>query len=101
MFYAVDKNILKHNYWHTLIIQMISQLHRGSVICQDFDFHFRHYQKFTHTYTHTHTHIYIYILVKLPWPENPANTYMWHTGHWTALSNLLGLISSAYCDLHH
>ena len=26
---------------------------------------------------------------------------MRHTKHWTAVSTLLGLISSAYCDLHH
>ena len=26
---------------------------------------------------------------------------MRHMEHWTAVSTLLGLISSAYCDLHH
>ena len=46
-----------------------------------------------------HIYIYIYIL-ELPWQENPANTYMWHTEHWTAVSTLLGLISSAHRDLH-
>ena len=57
--------------------------------------------------------IYIYIyrerereelvlyLIELPWPENPVNTHMWHTERWTAVSTLLGLISSAYRDLHH
>ena len=59
----------------------------------------------THTHTHTHTHIYIYIifiskgidiiLIKLPWLENSANTYMRHPEHCTAVSTLLGLISSA------
>ena len=57
-----------------------------------------------------HIYIYIYIicnrgidiiLIKLPWPENPANIYMRHTEHWTAVSSLLGLICSAYRDLHH
>ena len=53
-------------------------------------------------------YIYIYIirgidiiLIKLPWLENPANTHVRHTEHWTAVSTLLGLISSAYRDLHH
>ena len=41
------------------------------------------------------------ILIKLPWPENQTNTHMRHTEHWTAVSTLLGLISSAYCNLHH
>ena len=45
--------------------------------------------------------IYMYILIKLPWLENPANTCMQHTEHWTAVSTLLCLISSAYRDLHH
>ena len=36
-----------------------------------------------------------------PWLENPANTYMQLTEHWTAFSTLLGLISSAYRDLRH
>ena len=43
---------------------------------------------------------YIYIL-ELPWQENPANTFMRHTEHWTAVSTLLGLISRAHRDLHH
>ena len=38
---------------------------------------------------------------KLPWQENPANTYMRYTEHWTFVSTLLGLISSVHCDLHH
>ena len=46
-------------------------------------------------------YIYIYILIELPWLENLADTYMWHTEHWTAVSTLLGLISNAYRDLHH
>ena len=46
-------------------------------------------------------YIYIYILMKLPWLENSANTSMQHIEHWTAVSTLLGLISSAYRDLHH
>ena len=41
----------------------------------------------------------IYIL-ELPWQENPAKTYMRHTEHWTAVSTLLGVISSAHHDLH-
>ena len=41
------------------------------------------------------------MLIKLPWLENSANTYMWHTEHWTTVSTLLGLISSAYLDPHH
>ena len=52
-----------------------------------------------------HTDFYIYIsrridivLIKLPRLENSANTYMWHTEQWTAVSTFLGLISS---DLHH
>ena len=41
--------------------------------------------------------IYIYIYIsELSWQENPANTYMWHTEHWTAVSILLDLISSAH-----
>ena len=40
-------------------------------------------------------------MLELPWPENSANTYMRHTEHWTAVSTLLGLISSAHRDLHH
>ena len=44
------------------------------------------------------TYIYIYELSLL---ENPANTYMRYTEHWTAVSTLLGLINSAYRDLHH
>ena len=39
------------------------------------------------------------ILIKLS--ENRANTHMQHTEHWTAVSTLLGLISSAYHNLHH
>ena len=46
-------------------------------------------------------YIYLYIFIELPWLENLANTYMRHTEHWTAVSTLLGLISSAYHDLHH
>ena len=47
-------------------------------------------------------HIYIYIYIyELPWPENLAKTYMWHTQHWTTVLTLLGLISRAHCDLHH
>ena len=46
-------------------------------------------------------YIYIYKIFELSWLENPANAYMWHTEHWTAVSTLLGLISSAYRDLHH
>ena len=38
---------------------------------------------------------------KLPWQENPAHTYTWHTEHWTAVSTLFGLISSAHRDLHY
>ena len=37
----------------------------------------------------------------MPWLENPANTHMRHTEHWTAVSTLLCLINSAYDDLHH
>ena len=49
-------------------------------------------------------YIYIYrerergidiILIKLSRLENPANTHMWHTEHWIAVSILLGLINSA------
>ena len=29
-----------------------------------------------------------------PWLENPTNTCVWHTGHQTAISTLLGLIRS-------
>ena len=47
------------------------------------------------------TYIYIYICLKLPCPENPANTYMQHTDHRTPVSTLLDLISSSYRDLHH
>ena len=43
----------------------------------------------------------ILYLIKLPRPENPGNIHMWHMEHWTAVSTLLGLISSAYRDLHH
>ena len=53
--------------------------------------------------------IYIYIIFilnvgindisKLSWLENPANTYVQHTEHWTAVSTLLGLISSAQRNL--
>ena len=52
---------------------------------------------------HMGVHIYpcIYTLIGLPWLENPASTSMWHTEHWTAVLTLLGLISSAYRDLHH
>ena len=39
-------------------------------------------------------YIYIYILIELPWLENPASTSMQHTEYWTAVSTLLGLISS-------
>ena len=53
-------------------------------------------------------YIYIYILnwgidviLELPWQENPANTFMRHTEHWTAVSTLFGLISNAHSDLHH
>ena len=55
-------------------------------------------------------YIYIYILynrgidiilIKLPQPENPANTHIRHMEHWTAVSTLLGLISSAYHNLYH
>ena len=51
-------------------------------------------------------YIYIYrgidiVLMKLPWLENSAKTYMRHTEHLTAVSTLLGFISSAYSDLHH
>ena len=45
-------------------------------------------------------YIYIYIL-ELSWLENLANTYMQNTEHWTAVSTLLGLISSAHHNLHH
>ena len=38
---------------------------------------------------------------KLPWQENLARTYTLHTEHWTAVSTLLGLISSVHRDLHH
>ena len=38
---------------------------------------------------------------KLPWQENSAHTYTWHTEHWTAVLTLLVLISSAHHDLHH
>ena len=41
------------------------------------------------------------ILIKLPWGENSVNTYMRYTEHWIAVSTILGLISSAYLDLHH
>ena len=41
------------------------------------------------------------ILIKLPWPENSANTHIRNTEHWIAFSTLLGLISSACRDLHH
>ena len=40
-------------------------------------------------------------MIELPWQENPAKTYMWHTELWTAVSTLLGLISSAHRNLHH
>ena len=33
--------------------------------------------------------------------KNPAHTYIWHTEHWTVVTTLLGLISSAHRDLHH
>ena len=46
--------------------------------------------------------IYIFFLsrgiilwIVLPWPEKPANTY----AHWTAVSTLLGRISSVFRDL--
>ena len=41
------------------------------------------------------------IIIELPWQENPANTYTRHTEHWTAVSTLLGLISSAHRYLYH
>ena len=44
--------------------------------------------------------MYIYILIELPWLENLARTCMWHKQHWTTVSALLGLIISAYHDLH-
>ena len=50
-----------------------------------------------HVKTRSRTKLWI----ELPWPENPANTYAWHTEHWIAVSTLLGLISSAYRDFHH
>ena len=40
------------------------------------------------------------IIIELPWQKNPANTYMWRTEHWTAVSTLLGLISSTHRDHH-
>ena len=52
-------------------------------------------------------YIYIYlngginVIFELSQLENPANTYMQHTEHWTAVSTLLDLISSAYRDLHY
>ena len=51
-------------------------------------------------------HIYISsyhasLVIHLYSQKNLAHTYMWHTQHWTAVSILLGLISSAHCDLHH
>ena len=42
--------------------------------------------------------IHIYIL-ELTWQKNLANIYMRRTEHWTTVSTLLGLISSAHCDL--
>ena len=42
-----------------------------------------------------------YIFIELPCLENSVNTYMRNTEHCTAVSTLLGLISSAYRDLHH
>ena len=41
------------------------------------------------------------VLLESPWLENPANTYVRQTEHWTAVSTLVGLISSAYRDLRH
>ena len=41
----------------------------------------------------------IIVIFELSWLENSANTYMRHTEHWTAVSTLLGFISSAYRDL--
>ena len=77
----------------------------------------RNLLKAPHTHTHIYIYIYIYIYVlyyiilysngginvifELSWVENPANTYIRHTQHGTAVSTLLGLISSAYPDLHH
>ena len=34
--------------------------------------------------------------IELPWPKNPANTACNIRNHWTAVSTLLGLISSVY-----
>ena len=39
-------------------------------------------------------------IFELSWLENPANTYMRHTEPQTAVSTILGHISSAYRDLH-
>ena len=55
-----------------------------------------------------HGFIYIFLnggidifIKKLPWQENSAYTYTWNMEDWTDVSTLLGLISSAYRDLHH
>ena len=55
---------------------------------------------YIYIYHRYYKHI-IFKYIKLPWPENPANTHMRHTEHWTGVSTLLGLISSAYHNLHH
>ena len=53
----------------------------------------------------TGTILYLYlnrridVIFELSRLENLANTYMRHTEHWTAVSTLLGLISSAYICL--
>ena len=43
----------------------------------------------------------INVILELSWQENPANTYVRYTKHWTAVSTLSGLISSAHRNFQH
>ena len=42
----------------------------------------------------------INVILEVSWLKNSANTYMWHTEHWTAVLTLLGLINSAYIYIY-
>ena len=59
---------------------------------------------------HTHTYIYIYIIIikgrnwnikEITMTRKSGTHLHQHTEHWTAVSTLLGLISSAHRDVHH
>ena len=46
-------------------------------------------------------YIYIYIYIFVNWITVTRKSSEHLRKHWTAVSTLLGLISSVYCDLHH